>query len=50
MNAAVLAMEILSLCDNQIKDKMQTYKSSLSNKIVKANEELKTKQFKNRVC
>jgi 5-(carboxyamino)imidazole ribonucleotide mutase len=50
MNAAVLAMEILSLCDNEIKDKMQTYKSSLSNKIVKANEELKTKQFKNRVC
>ncbi|MBR1775372.1 MAG: 5-(carboxyamino)imidazole ribonucleotide mutase [Bacteroidales bacterium] len=49
MNAAVLAMEILALTDETIKDKMQVYKSSLKDKIIKANEQLKEKQFKNRV-
>ncbi|MBO6117315.1 MAG: 5-(carboxyamino)imidazole ribonucleotide mutase [Bacteroidales bacterium] len=49
LNAAVLAMEILALTDESIKEKMHQYKSSLKEKIVKANEELKTKQFKNRV-
>ncbi|MBR1627298.1 MAG: 5-(carboxyamino)imidazole ribonucleotide mutase [Bacteroidales bacterium] len=49
MNAAVLAMEILALTDEKIKEKMLDYKKSLKDKIVKANEELKLKQFKNRV-
>lgn len=49
LNAAILAMEILSLTDETIKEKMRTYKSSLKDKIIKANEELKTKQFKNRI-
>ncbi|MGP1514852.1 MAG: 5-(carboxyamino)imidazole ribonucleotide mutase [Bacteroidales bacterium] len=50
VNAAVLAMEILALTDSTIKNKMELYKNSLKDKIIKANEELKSKQFKNRVC
>ncbi len=49
MNAAVLAMEILALTDEDIKHKMHCYKASLKDKIIKANEDLKSKEFKNRV-
>jgi 5-(carboxyamino)imidazole ribonucleotide mutase len=49
MNAAVLAMEILSLTDKKINDKMHAYKAGLKSKIVKANEELSKKEFKFRV-
>lgn len=49
MNAAVLAMEILSLTDDEINKKMHDYKSSLKEKIIKANKDLQDKKFKNRV-
>jgi len=40
LNAAVLAAEILALTDDAIKDRVLNYKSGLTAKIVKANEEL----------
>lgn len=40
LNAAILATEMLALCDPQIADRLAGYRSSLSDKIVKANEEL----------
>ncbi|MBP3254446.1 MAG: 5-(carboxyamino)imidazole ribonucleotide mutase [Bacteroidales bacterium] len=49
LNAAILAVEILSLTDKTINEKMTAYKAGLKDKIVKANEELATKEFKNRV-
>lgn len=49
MNAAVLAMEILALTDNDINKKMHSYKETLKDKIIKANKDLESKQFKNRV-
>ena len=49
MNAAVLATEILSLCDKNIREKMHAYKASLKDKIIKANQDLAQKKFKNRV-
>lgn len=41
MNAAILAVEILALSDENLAAKAVAYKESLKNKIVKANEELK---------
>lgn len=44
-NAAVLAMQILALSDKQIDARLQNYKASLTQKIVKANEELAKVKF-----
>lgn len=40
LNAAVLASQILALTDSDIRRRVEGYKSSLAEKIVKANEEL----------
>ncbi|MCM1291629.1 MAG: 5-(carboxyamino)imidazole ribonucleotide mutase [Prevotella sp.] len=40
LNAAILAVQILGVSDSQIADKIEAYKEGLTNKIVKANEEL----------
>lgn len=40
LNAAILAVEMLALSDETIAAKLATYKESLKNKIVKANNEL----------
>ena len=45
MNAAILAVEILALSDENLAAKAVAYKESLKNKIVKANEELKEVKF-----
>ncbi|MDR3326739.1 MAG: 5-(carboxyamino)imidazole ribonucleotide mutase [Prevotellaceae bacterium] len=49
MNAGLLAVQVLSLKDNNLKEKLRTYKSNLKDKIVKANEELKKVEYKFRV-
>ena len=41
MNAAILAVQMLALGDEEIKVKMTAYKTDLKKKIVEANEELK---------
>ena len=41
MNAAILAIQILSLSDEELAKKFALYKDGLKNKIVKANQELK---------
>lgn len=46
MNAAILAVQILSLSDLELAQKFAHYKSNLKSKIVKANEELKNIQYK----
>lgn len=46
LNAAILAVQILATGDNTIADKMENYKSSLTDKIVKANEELSKIEYK----
>lgn len=40
MNAAVLAVRILSLSDSGLSKRYEAYRASLSEKIVKANDEL----------
>lgn len=45
MNAAILAVEILALSDENLAAKAVAYKESLKNKIVKANEELKEVKY-----
>ena len=45
MNAAILAVQILALGDAELATKFADYKTSLKNKIVKANEELKGVNF-----
>lgn len=45
MNAAILAVEILALSDEDLATKAVAYKESLKNKIVKANEELKEVKY-----
>ncbi len=40
LNAAILAVKILALSDAELAARLDTYSSSLSQKIVKANEEL----------
>jgi len=39
-NAAILAMQILALCDDALMQKNKMFKENLKSKIVKANEEL----------
>ena len=45
MNAAILAVQILALGDAELAVKFADYKTSLKNKIVKANEELKEVKY-----
>ncbi len=45
MNAAILAVQILSLSDEALAVKFEEYKNNLKNKIKKANEELSTVKF-----
>lgn len=40
LNAAILAVEIIALSDEAVSGRLNEYRSSLSQKIVKANEEL----------
>lgn len=46
LNAAILAGEILALTDKAIEEKIADYKKSLTQKIVKANEELSKIEYK----
>ena len=45
MNAAILALQILAMADQTIADKLEDYKQSLKEKIVKANDELKSVEY-----
>ena len=45
-NAAILATQILAISDSTIESRLENYKASLTEKIVKANEELANIQFK----
>lgn len=40
MNAAILAVQIVALTDQEVAARLDSYRSTLSDKIVKANEEL----------
>ena len=46
LNAAILAIQMLSLNDENIAAKFKTYKAQLAQKIVKANEELAKIEYK----
>ncbi|MDR2627026.1 MAG: 5-(carboxyamino)imidazole ribonucleotide mutase [Dysgonamonadaceae bacterium] len=46
LNAAILAVQILAVSDNQLQQKLSDYKESLKTKIVRANEELSAVKFK----
>lgn len=46
LNAGILAIQMLSLEDKQLQDKLIHYKENLKEKIVKANEELAHVSFK----
>ena len=46
MNAAILAVQMLSLTDRAVADRLANYKHNLKNKIVKANEELAATTYK----
>ncbi|BAR48588.1 5-(carboxyamino)imidazole ribonucleotide mutase [Tannerella forsythia] len=45
-NAAILAVQILALCDEKLSSRLTAYKEDLKKKIVKANEELAAVKFK----
>ena len=45
VNAAILAVQMLSLGDKELENKFSAYKEGLKKKIVKANEELKDVKF-----
>ncbi|MDO5759994.1 MAG: 5-(carboxyamino)imidazole ribonucleotide mutase [Bacteroidota bacterium] len=45
LNAAIMAMEILAIADEEINKKMHIYKQSLKEKIIKANEEFSNIKF-----
>lgn len=47
-NAAILAVEILALADEALAKRLEQYKDSLKEKIVKANAELATVCYKNK--
>lgn len=49
LNAAILALQILSTADDELKKKMIDYKESLKEKIVKANKELDNLSYKYKV-
>ena len=46
LNAALLAVQIISLSDETVAQKLANYKDGLKQKIVKANEELAATQYK----
>jgi 5-(carboxyamino)imidazole ribonucleotide mutase len=46
LNAAMLAIEMLALSDTSVAARLDEYKKSLANKIVKANEELAEVKYK----
>jgi 5-(carboxyamino)imidazole ribonucleotide mutase len=48
-NAAILALQMLSLSDENLMNKNQSFKENLKNKIVKANEELAKITYKYKV-
>ncbi|MFI3239058.1 MAG: 5-(carboxyamino)imidazole ribonucleotide mutase [Bacteroidales bacterium] len=45
LNAAILAVQMLALGDEAIAEKLNSYKAELAQKIVQANEELKTIKY-----
>ena len=49
LNAAILAAEMLALSDQALSVRLQAYKESLKQKIVKANQELSQVKYKNKV-
>lgn len=49
LNAAILAAEILSVGDSEIDKRVEAYKSTLSAKIVKANDELSKIEYRFKV-
>ena len=49
MNAAVMAVQILALGDEALAKRFAEYRATLSEKIVKANEDLKNVQYKFKV-
>lgn len=46
MNAAILAVQMLSLSDEKLAEKFAVYKKDLAQKIAKANEDLKALDYK----
>lgn len=48
-NAAILAVEMLALADKALAKRLEQYKDSLKEKIVKANAELATVCYKNKI-
>ncbi len=44
-NAAILAVQMISLKDNELAQRLHNYKETLKDKITKANEELKTVSY-----
>ncbi|MEG1579891.1 MAG: 5-(carboxyamino)imidazole ribonucleotide mutase [Bacteroidaceae bacterium] len=49
LNAAILAVEMLALSNEPLAEKLQTYKNSLKDKIVKANADLAEVKFRFKV-
>ena len=49
LNAGILAAQMIATGDSEIFDKTVKYKENLKEKIVKANKELSSKEFKYRV-
>ncbi|MBO5698722.1 MAG: 5-(carboxyamino)imidazole ribonucleotide mutase [Bacteroidaceae bacterium] len=49
LNAGILAAQMIALSDKNLAEKLATYKENLKTKIVKANEELATVQYKFKV-
>lgn len=49
LNAAILAVQMLALTDESIAQRNTNYKANLKNKIVKANEDLASAEYKFRV-
>jgi 5-(carboxyamino)imidazole ribonucleotide mutase len=45
-NAGILAIQILATADDKLRKKMEDFKEGMKDKILKANEELKTVKFK----
>ena len=50
LNAALLAVQMLSLSDAGLKERFAHYKQGLKQKIVKANEDLTEEKKKYRFC
>ena len=48
-NAGILAVQILASGNDELLEKMRAFKEKLKNKVLKANEELKSVKFKSKV-